>query len=86
MMKLQSEPTGSEVIHVPGGKPVAYAIAIVGFLTTMLTIVLSVIPQPDEVNKPLAIFKVVGGSILLVLIGAWIYWAGKRRAISQNLL
>ncbi len=80
MMKLQSEPTGSEVIHVPGGKPVAYLIAIVGFLTTLLTIVLSVIPQPDEPNKPLAILKVVGGSIVLVLIGASIYWAGKRRA------
>jgi len=78
MMKLQSEPTGSEVIHVPGGKPVAYVIAIVGFLTTLLTIVLSVIPQPDEPNKPLAILKVVGGSIVLVLIGASIYWAGKR--------
>lgn len=78
MMKLQSEPTGAEVIHVPGGKPVAYLIATVGFLTTLLTIVLSVIPQPDEVNKPLAILKVVGGSIVLVLIGASIYWAGKR--------
>jgi hypothetical protein len=86
MIKLQSEPTGSDVIHVPGGKPVAYLIAIIGFLTTLLTIVLSVIPQPDEVNKPLAILKVVGGSIVLVLIGAWIYWAGRRRAIGQNLL
>ncbi|MGA2696593.1 MAG: APC family permease [Terriglobales bacterium] len=86
MIKLQSEPTGSDVIRVPGGKPVAYLIATVGFLTTLLTIVLSVIPQPDEVNKPLAILKVVGGSIVLVLIGAWIYWAGRRRAIGQNLL
>jgi hypothetical protein len=41
---------------------------------------MSVIPQPDEVNKPLAVLKIVGLSGLLVLIGAWIYWAGKRRA------
>jgi amino acid transporter len=80
MIKLQAEPTGPEVIHVPGGKPVAKLVAVVGLLTTMLTIVLSVIPQPDEPNKPLAVLKVVGGSIALLGIGAWIYRAGKRRA------
>jgi len=80
MYKLQSEPAGPEVIRVPGGAPVAKLVAIVGFLTTTFTIVLSVIPQLDEPNKPLAVLKVVGLSALLVLIGAWIYVAGKRRA------
>jgi hypothetical protein len=65
---------------VPGGTVVAKLVATVGFLTTGLTIVLSLIPQPDEPNKPLALFKIVGGTGALVLIGAWIYWAGKRRA------
>ena len=41
MYKLQSEPAGEEVIRVPGGKPVAYALAVVGFITTTLTIALS---------------------------------------------
>jgi len=41
---------------------------------------LSVVPQADEMNKPLAVLKVVGGSIVLVLIGAGIYGWGKRRA------
>ena len=59
---------------------VAKLVAIVGFSTTVFTIVLSVIPQPDEPNKPLAVLKVVGLSGLLVLIGAWVYFAGKRRA------
>ncbi len=83
MIKLQSEPIGPEIIHVPGGKAVAYFIAIVGFLATALTIILSAFPQPDEPNKPLAILKVVGGSIVVVLIGAWVYWAGKRRALRE---
>jgi amino acid transporter len=82
MIKLQGEPAGPEVIRVPGGKPVAWLVAVVGFLTTTLTIVLSVVPQPDEPNKPLAVVKVVGGSIVLLAIGAWIYWVGKRRAAS----
>jgi glutamate:GABA antiporter len=84
MYKLQSEPAGPEVIRVPGGAPVAKLVAIVGFLTTTFTIVLSVIPQLDEPNKPLAVLKVVGLSALLVLIGAWIYFAGKRRALSAK--
>jgi amino acid transporter len=80
MIKLQGEPAGPEVIRVPGGKRVAMLLAAVGFLTTTLTIALSLIPQPDEPNKPLAVFKVVGGAGALVGIGMWIYWAGKRRA------
>src|SRR5258708_7874132 len=44
MFKLQSEPAAKEVIRVPGGKPVAYALALVGFVTTTLTIALSVLP------------------------------------------
>ena len=80
MFKLQSEPVGAEVIRVPGGRPVARVIAVVGFITTTLTILLSCIPQPDEANKPLAVLKVVGGSIVLLAIGAWLYWNGKKRA------
>ena len=51
MFKLQKEPAGSDVIRVPGGKPVARLVAIVGFATTTFTIGLSLIPQPDEPNK-----------------------------------
>jgi amino acid transporter len=83
MFKLQNNPAGPDVIRVPGGKPVARLVAIVGFATTTFTIGLSVIPQPDEPNKLLAVIKIVGLSALLVLIGAWIYWAGKKRAAKE---
>src|ERR1700691_526535 len=80
MIKLQREPAGPEVIRVPGGKWMAMIVASVGFLTTMLTIIFSLIPQPDEPNKPLALFKIVGGTAALLLVGVWLYAAGKRRA------
>ncbi len=80
MFKLQSEPAGKEIIRVPGGKPVAYALSVLGFTTTLFTILLSVLPPPDEPNKPLAVFKIVGGCGALVLVGVWLYWSGKRRA------
>jgi glutamate:GABA antiporter len=79
MIKLQGEPAGPDVIRVPGGKLMAKLVATVGFLTTILTIALSLIPQPDEPNKPLALFKVVGGCGALLLVGVWLYVAGKRR-------
>jgi len=80
MIKLQGEPAGPSVIRVPGGTPIAKVVAALGFLTTTLTIALSLIPQPDEPNKPLALLKVVGGCAALLLIGAGIYIAGRRRA------
>jgi glutamate:GABA antiporter len=80
MLKLQSEPAGADVIRVPGGRPVATLVAVVGLLTTTLTIVLSLIPQADEPNKPLYVLKVIGLTAIPVAIGAWIYWMGKRSA------
>jgi amino acid transporter len=80
MIRLQKEPAGPDVIRVPGGTGVAKVVATLGFVTTALTIALSLIPSPDEPNKPLAVFKVVGGCGALVLIGVGLYVAGKRRA------
>jgi amino acid transporter len=80
MIKLQGEAAGPDVIRVPGGTMMAKLVATLGFCTTALTIVLSLIPQPDEPNKPLAVFKVVGGCGALLLIGIAIYLAGRRRA------
>jgi hypothetical protein len=80
MFKLQGEPAGADVNRVPGGKPVAYVLSILGFITTSLTIALSVLPPADEPNKPLAVLKVVGGCGALLLIGVGLYWLGRRRA------
>ena len=81
MFKLQSEPAGPDVIRVPGGKPAARLIAIVGFLTTSLTIAISLLPPPDEPNKPLAVIKIVGLSTLLVLIGVAIFYQPRIRSL-----
>jgi amino acid transporter len=80
MIKLQRDPGGPDVIRVPGGSVMAKLVATLGFLTTALTIILSLIPQPDEPNKPLALLKIVGGTGALVLVGVGIYVAGRRRA------
>lgn len=83
MIRLQNRPVGPEVRRVPGGKPVAIALASLGFMSTLLTIFLSAIPAGDEVNKPLTVIKVVGGSALLVGAGVAVFLAERRRARKQ---
>jgi glutamate:GABA antiporter len=85
MIRLQREPAVADVIRVPGGSTVAKLVAILGFATTALTIALSLIPQPDEPNKPLALLKIVGGTGALVLVGVAIYVAGKRRVLRKEV-
>jgi amino acid transporter len=80
MFKLQREPAGPGVIRVPGGKPVARMLAVIGMLSTSLTILLSLLPPPDEPNKVLAVVKVVGMTGVMLAVGAGLFWSGKRRA------
>jgi glutamate:GABA antiporter len=79
MIRLQREPAAEGTIRIPGGRPVAIALASVGLLTTLLTIALSVIPPEEEPNKPLAIAKVIGSTVFLVGVGVAVYYASNRR-------
>ncbi len=79
MFRLQREEAGPDVIRVPGGKPMALFLSCVGFTTAVLTIVLSFVPSPEERNPGLAIVKVVGGTGILLAVGALLYWTGKRK-------
>jgi amino acid transporter len=85
MIRLQREPAGPGVIRVPGGKPVAVFLAILGLTTTIISSVLACIPPEAEPNKLLATAKILGSSALMVAIGVVIYWVGKRkRTIPQT--
>ena len=79
MIRLQREPVGPDVIRVPGGRPVAVALAALGFAVTTVSIGLALIPAEDEPNKVLAVTKVAGLTILLVAGGALVYFLGRRR-------
>jgi glutamate:GABA antiporter len=79
MIRLQREPAGAGAIRVPGGAPVAIMLAAVGFCTTILSIGLALVPAADEPNKALAVTKVAGLTLLLVLGGAAVYGLRRRR-------
>jgi amino acid transporter len=80
MIKLQREPAGPGVMRVPGGTPVAIALAVLGMATTAVSIMLACIPPDEEPHKLLAAGKVVGSSLFLVGIGVIVYGLGRRRA------
>jgi len=80
MIRLQSRPAGPEVRRVPGGKPVAIALASMGIVSTALTILLSVIPVGDEANKTMAVAKVVGGTVVLVGVGVAVFIGARLKA------
>jgi len=82
MIVLQREPAGPEVIRVPGGRPVAIALAATGFVVTLISIVLSCVPADDEPDKAFFVIKVAGSSLALVGIGVVVYLLGRKRARS----
>ena len=80
MIRLQREPVEPGVITVPGGRPVAFALAILALVTTCAVIVASVVPDPGEPNKLLAVAKVIFFSVVLIGGGVLLYAVGRRRA------
>jgi amino acid transporter len=80
VIRLQKEPAGPGVIRIPGGKPVAIFMAVLGLFTTTISSVLACIPPDDEPDKVFAVFKLIGSSVLLVGVGAVIYWVGKKNS------
>ena len=78
MIVLQREPAGPEVIRVPGGRPVAILMGVMGFITTALSMVLAALPPGDSAHPALAVGKVIFGTLILIAVGTALYARGRR--------
>jgi glutamate:GABA antiporter len=85
MIRLQWEPAGPNVRRVPGKKPVAIALGVVGFAATGTTIVLSLFPGADQPDKLMAVVKVAGATLMQLGLGVAIFVAERRRARTRAL-
>jgi amino acid transporter len=83
---VQSQAAAPEVVRIPGGRPAASAIAVLGFAATLLVVVGSAMPDQAEPNKVSAVAKVVALTFVLVGAGALVYWLGKRRVERVSLV
>lgn len=80
LVRVQRRPAAAGVMRVPGGSAAAAVLGILGFLTTSAAIVLACVPPPDEPDPALAMAKIVGSSVAIVVVGAGLYALGRRRA------
>jgi len=79
-IKLQREPPTPDGFRVPGGSLTVKILAAVGLFTTVVSIALALLPQQDEPQKLLAVTKVVGLSLALLLAGVVVYARARSRA------
>ncbi|HUO35494.1 MAG TPA: APC family permease [Candidatus Acidoferrum sp.] len=84
LIRLQREPAGPDVMRIPGGRAVANLLGIVGFLSTSVTIVFSVMPSSDEPHPMEAVAKVVLLTGLLFVTGLVAYRWGKGHAARES--
>jgi amino acid transporter len=69
--------------RVPGGRPVAIALASTGFLTAAFSMALSLIPDPSEPHKFLYLVKTLGCTAVLIGVGLALFLLGRRRKPSM---
>ena len=67
-------------VRVPGGRPVAILLGLIGLTTTLCAIGLAMMPAADEPNKPLTVLKIIGLTETLLATGWAIDALSKRRA------
>lgn len=72
------EPVPPGSARIPGGHRTVVVASVVGLFTTVASMVLSAIPSADEPNKPLAVAKIVGLTLVLLAAGAAFYLAAER--------
>jgi amino acid transporter len=65
--------------RVPGGRPMAIALASIGFVTSTFAIALSLIPDPAEPHKILYLLKTLGCTAILIGVGLALFLVGRHR-------
>jgi glutamate:GABA antiporter len=68
-------------LPLPGGAPVAIALAVIGFASTALTIVLSTVPAPDDAHPTLDVAKILLSTLAIILTGLAVFAIGRRRKV-----
>jgi amino acid transporter len=79
MIWVQSRPAGPQVMRVPGKRPTAVVLAVMGLVTTTGAIGLSVFPAQEEPHKAMAVAKVLLLTAVLVGAGAVVFAIGQRK-------
>jgi glutamate:GABA antiporter len=81
VIKLAGRKDRSENAHavlIPGGKVGVWIAGSLGLIVVLVSIALSFVPPGEETNKVAFEVKLVGGTIVSIIIGLILYWRGAR--------
>src|SRR5271170_7607195 len=65
-------------VLIPGGKIGLWLSGVLGFLVVLIGIFVSLVPPGDTVNKWSFELRLVGGTLMSILLGLVLYWRGAR--------
>src|SRR5262249_31772893 len=81
VIKLAGRPDrggNPHAVLIPGGKVGGGVAGALGLVVVLLSIALSFVPPGEETNKIAFEVKLVGGTLVSILIGLVLYWRGAR--------
>jgi len=87
VVKLAGRPdrkNNERAVLIPGGKIGVWLAASCGFFVVLGSIALSLIPPGDEPNKFVFEMKLVGGTVVSILLGLFLYWRGAREKARES--
>lgn len=71
-------------VLIPGGKAVVWVVSILGFLTVLIGIIVSLVPPGDSVDKLGFELRLVGGTVAAIVLGLSLYWRGVRQKSAES--
>ncbi|MGZ4897033.1 MAG: hypothetical protein ACXV9O_11380, partial [Candidatus Angelobacter sp.] len=67
-----------QAVLVPGGKAGVWIAGSLGFIITLGSMILAVIPPGGVANKAIFELKIIGTTMVCIAIGLLLYWRGAR--------
>jgi glutamate:GABA antiporter len=86
VLKLAGRPdrrSNPHAVLVPGGKIGLWLSGILGFVVVLIGIIVSLVPPGDTPNKVSFELRLVGGTLVSILLGLVLYWRGARSKTKQ---
>ena len=84
LMKLPDRRENPQAVLIPGGKPGVWVISSLGFVIVLIGIIVSLVPPGDSANKLGFEMKLVGGTVVALAIGLFLYFRGVRNKVQEQ--
>jgi amino acid transporter len=86
LIRVQNRPMEPGALRIPGGRPVAIGLALLGLASTLVTIVLSTIPADDDPHPIMAMIKIIGFTSVLLGGGVVVFVIARYKQRKLGLL